>query len=787
MSEPTPAGTSANPLSPVVFPIRDWQSTSLPLPGTSFVGREGEIEALDRLIRREDVRLVTLTGPGGVGKSRLGLQVAMQSADAFPAGVIFVELSSVPSVIPIATRIADTIGLRGVDGVSIVDRLVATIHNRAALLVLDGFERHISEAMVLADLMGQCERLTILVTSREPLRLSAEWVREVAPLIIPSDAPGSGAIESEAVTLFVERAQAVVSEFVIDHGTAGEIAAIVRALDGLPLAIELAAARLAHLTPRALLRRMDRKMNLLTSGSRDLPERQQTLRQSIAWSHDSLTPEEQLAFRRLSVFVRGFTLDAADQVIGVSTHEGVDLVDTIGALVSRSLIHRVESCDGEPRFDMLGTLREYAAEQLDMAGESSATRDRHAAWFMTLAESADPSIWGGPDHVPWLDRLEADLDNLRAALAWLDETDQTTSLLRLASALGGLWYYRSHRIEGRRWLRTVLGRSNHAVSPSLAMAHIKLGMMERELGGPDAADLVEEGLRLRRQVGDRRPVGRALMNLGNVLKDQEEYERALDALEEAERILREAGDIGGLATTIMYIGIVAFDRGEFDLAETHFTNALALHQQDGFTLGEARTTLMLGRTSVAQGYTAQGANLYAASLDLWLQARNVEGFVDAMVAVAALAVDQHRQDLAATLLGTAESLGGVIGYVLPRRWRNTWERAERNTRSQLGEPAYDTGRRAGHLLGREAAAAMAAEWLDDVARLDKRSSRAPFTPREHDVLRLLVEGRSDREIALELGLKYRTVTSYVRNVLDKLDASSRTAAATRAVREGLLD
>ncbi len=786
MNESMPAGTIASPLHPVALPSREWQGVPLPNPGTSFVGRERQIRALSDLLVRQDVRLVTLTGPGGVGKSRLSLQVARRSAEAFPDGVVFVDLAPNPDLIDVAAIVADAMGIRGVAGVSIADRLAVAIHDRALLLVLDGFDLHIAQATLLADLLGRCERCTLLVTSREPLRLSTEWVRVVTPLTLPSDTAGVEAADNEAVTLFAERARAVAPDFVVDERTSGDVAAIVRALDGLPLAIELAAARLAHLTPQALLQRLDRRMTLLTGGALDLPERHQTLRRSIAWSHDLLSTDEQLAFRRLSVFVRGFTLAAASQVMALATHESVDHLDLVGALVARSLIRCVESCDGEPRFDMLDTLREFAAEQLEAAGEVTVVRDRHAAWFVTLAERADASIWGGPNHVLWLDRLHADLDNSRAALSWLESQGEAEGLMRLAAALGGLWAFRSLQVEGRRWLRRALELDDGSNLPARAMVGVKLAMLERQLGGGDTLDLAMMALDLRRQVGDRQAIGRALLNLGYALRYRQEHEGAIEAFRQGEAILGEIQDLDGLAMAMQGLAALGLDNGDLSLAEAYAADALALNRQTGFAFGEARASLVLGWVAMARQDVARAARLYAQSLALWLQVRSLDGLIDTLAAVAALAVDQARPGLAATLIGAADSLCTAIGYVPPQPWWSAWDRVEQQARVQLEETTYDTVWHAGCLMGQEEAVAAAAEWLNDVARTGTSPSRGLFTPRERDVLRLLVEGRSDREIALALDLKYRTVTSHVRNILDKLDVSSRTAAATRAVREGLL-
>ncbi|MDQ3493388.1 MAG: LuxR C-terminal-related transcriptional regulator [Chloroflexota bacterium] len=791
MTDPTPDDSRSEQWKPLVFPNRERMGVPLPASVTTFVGREREVRKVAAILSSPHVRLVTLTGPGGVGKTRLSLELADGIADQFTDGVAFVDLAPVATPKLVGSTVAHALGMREAGDRPIEDRLVDALRDRHLLLVFDNFEPVVAAAPLVSYLLAGCPRLTVLATSREPLRLTAEWVIAVPPLTLPDLARSSaGPVESEAVRLFVDRAQAARADFVLTNANARCVIQIVHRLEGLPLAIELAAARLAHLPPVTLLQRLDRRLPLLTGGARDLPERQRTLRDAIAWSYDLTTPEEQRLFRRLAIFTGGCTLEAAEAVATTDGNPGTGVLDVLASLVSKSLVRQEEDVDGGPRFTMLETVREFGWEQLAATGEEQSSRDRHAAYFVDLVERADPAIWGGPNHEYWLDRLEAELANLRAALAWLEDTGDGLAFLGLAASLGGFWHYRSHRVEGRVWLTRALAASHGTVSASRAMALIKLGMLERVMGGAQAVDLSRQGLAMRRQLGDKRGIGRGLMNLGNALRDHGIYAEAVTVLEEAAAVLGPVGDIGGLATVRMYLGMVALEQGDPLRAHALLTDALALHQQDGFAYGVASTLLALGRIEADRGNVAGAANCHAESLDLWIDVRSQEGLVDAVAATATLAMTCERPETGARLLGAASAMADALGYVAPPSARERAAGAA-EARAALGQPAFDEALEAGRALSPGEAAAEALAALDSLRVAGSQATATPgdralFTPREQDVLRLLVEGRSDREIAEALGIGYRTVASYVRNILAKFDVTSRTAAATLAVRRDLV-
>ncbi|MDP9356600.1 MAG: helix-turn-helix domain-containing protein, partial [Chloroflexota bacterium] len=440
---------------PDPLPDRGRPAVRLPTTLTSFVGRGREVEQVIALLRRADVRLVTLTGPGGVGKTRLALRAAAELLDHVPDGAWFVDLTPLadPALVPAA--IAVVLGVREAGGQPLVETLAVALRDKQLLLVLDNCEHLLDAAPVVAELLRACPGLTVLATSRAPLRLRGEREVAVPPLGLPATArPAPEEIaRSEAVRLFVERARAHEADFALTEANAPAVAGIVRVLDGLPLAIELAASRIKLFPPTALLRRLERRLTLLTGGARDLPARQRTLRDAIAWSHDLLTEEERLLFRRLAVFAGGATCEAAEAVADPAGELGV--VNGLAVLVDQSLLRKEDDPDGEPRYRMLETVREYALERLDASGEEAAVRDRHAAWCLALAEAAGAVLWTTYDPGV-VARLEAEHPNLRAALTWFAQASDGEALLRIGATLGRFWYVAGHAREGRGWLERAL-------------------------------------------------------------------------------------------------------------------------------------------------------------------------------------------------------------------------------------------------------------------------------------------------------------------------------------------
>jgi predicted ATPase/DNA-binding XRE family transcriptional regulator len=415
---------------------------ALPVPLTRLIGRETEVMTLRAALQDADTRLLTLTGPGGVGKTRLAIAIAAGLPDAFPDGVVFVDLAPLTDSALMILTVAAAFGVREITGQPLIETLSALLAPKQVLLVLDNCEHVLAEtADLVGRLLSRCPQLHILATSRAPLHMRGEQVQPVEPLPLAADGVTSfeQLAQNASVSLFVERAQAVRPAFQLDHANAPTVAAICRHLDGLTLAIELAAARTTMFTPEALLAQMSDRLRLLRGGARDAPARQQTMRATIAWSHDLLSVEQQALFRRLAGFAGGFTADAAEAVAGACgdrEEEAEDVLMTLGTLIDASLV-QTQAVPDEPRFAMFETIREYALEQLLASGEEEAVRESHASWFLSLAESSAPQ----PTAFARMDQLMAEHENLRAALHWFAARRHAESLLRLTGALTWFWYF----------------------------------------------------------------------------------------------------------------------------------------------------------------------------------------------------------------------------------------------------------------------------------------------------------------------------------------------------------
>ena len=688
---------------------------AVPVPATPLVGRDDDAAAVGDLVRAEGVRLVTLTGPGGVGKSRLAVEVAQRVGAGFEDGVRFVALGSVRAAELVAAAIAAALGLNTSGGALITD-LKSYLRARRLVLVLDNFEQVMGAAPVVAELLGAAPGVVALVTSRMVLRLSGEHEFPVPPLPVPPTGAGDAAEvqRSASVRLFVQRAQAVSAGFELTSVNAGAVAEICRRLDGLPLAIELAAARVRLLPPQALLARLDDKLGLLTGGARDLPERQQTLRTTLNWSFDLLSAREQALFARLGVFAGTFDLPAAEAVGAAGPADqgrAGHVMDTLGSLVDSSLV-RPQTRDGEPRFGLLETIREYALERLRDGADWPEAHDRHAAYFRALAEPA-PAELQGPGQLAWLDRLETEHGNLGAAMSWLGEQDQLEAAIQLSWATWRFWWLRGHAEELASYV-DILVKSEHLPPRQRALALSGTGFGLFASGDQAAAQpLLEQSLPLYRQAGDMLGAATAAAMLGHLLAVQHQDARASELLEQTLAPLQEAGNdrLAGperaqhlldVALVGNFLGQIRLSQADHDRAAQLFTEALnaARSAQDRFTILVSLYDMAL--SSQAQGDLTGAAERLKEGVSQAAEARDEPSVAYYLEALAAVAVRQDYLERAVHLLAAAGALlqakgSGWLHGLVPRAAHDDDLLAA--LRSRMGDAAFEQAWTRGRSLG----------------------------------------------------------------------------------------
>jgi predicted ATPase/Tfp pilus assembly protein PilF len=603
---------------------------NLPAHITPLVGREHEIEALRQLLLKSEVRLATLTGPGGIGKTSLSLQVALSLLDEFAHGVFFVGLAAISDAELVLPTIAQTLGLRENRSKSLRESVIEYLRDKHLLLVLDNFEQVVAAAPVVSNLFAACPHVKILVTSRIVLRLKGEREYPVEPLPAPDP---QAAISKEAlpqyaaVELFIQRALAVKPDFEVNNDNAPAVAEICFRLEGLPLAIELAAARLKLFSPQALLGRLGSRLQLLRGGTRDMPARHQTLRQAIAWSYDLLSPAEQTFFQRLAVFAGGCSLEAVEAIChavrlsspkSASHHVAqrlrqdgaLDALDELTALIDQSLLRQEQTQEGEPRFVMFETIREFALERLQASEEREATRRRHADFFLALAEKAEPKLTG-PQQVLWLNVLEREHDNLRAVFSWVEETGQADYGLRLGAAIWRFWIARGHRHEGRERLAALLALPGAAqATRERAKVLNAIGTIMHELGDYiTARQRLEESLEIWREFGDKRGMAAVINNLGWIAAQLGELISASELSGESLVLHAKLGDKRGMAVAFNNLSAVAFAQAEFPRAHSLQEQSLSLRHEIGDERGIAYATAILGWLEVVQGNSEKAAAL----------------------------------------------------------------------------------------------------------------------------------------------------------------------------------
>ena len=671
-------------------------AVDLPTPGTSLIGREKETRQAVELLRRRNVRLLNLTGPGGAGKTRLAIAVASTITPEFTGGVQFVGLASITHPDLVGTAIAKSLDLQQAANRSLPELISDRLQDSGPfLLVLDNFEQVLAARTLVSSILAACPTLKVLVTSRACLRVYGEQEFPVTPLA-----------QNSAVQLFAERSTAVRPNFAITAVNSSAIREICSRLDGLPLAIELAAARTRVLSPAAILNRLQSRLQLLTGGPLDLPERQQTLRNTIDWSHGLLTDAEQKLFRRFSVFIGGCTLEGAEAVCNTDRDLGMDLFEGLSSLVDKNLVQRMDRSDAESRFTMLETIREYALEHLASCGEERSVRRAHAAYCMVLAEEGNPEL-SGTERGLWLARCDLEIDNFRSALDCLLENHELDWGLRLSMALFRFWDMREHLNEGRARLEQILHLAGSGYSAQRAKIAIFLGALSNAQGDfPAAEQFLEKSLSLYQSLGDRWGIAaslnalgisardrgdygsaqsylerslvcwrtlpdrlataRCLHNLANVVRVRGDYGRAERALREAAGIFEQVGDPSGAAWSMNQQGDIAREQGNADMARDLYHRALSSFRQAGDRWGSARSLSDLGYMHCEQGDYESAHAAYREALLMFAQLSSKRGMARVLEGFGCLAAARGEAKRALTLAAAAAHLRRQISAPLPQ-------------------------------------------------------------------------------------------------------------------------
>lgn len=734
------------------------------LPGQhrSMIGRERELDACLRLLDDPTTRLLTLTGPGGSGKTRLAVALAEQVQDRFDDGVCFVPLATVTEPALVGATIAQALGVREVGQRPAADRLADVLAGRDQLLVLDNMEHLLDAATLVAEVLAVCPRLKILVTSREPLHLTGERELLVPPLELPPAGQASAPhhlYDLAAPRLFVERAIEAKRDFHPTDDDASVIAEICRRLDGLPLAIELAAARIRFLTPTALLARLDRRLAVLTGGPRDLPARQQTLRAAIAWSHDLLDERDRTVFRRASVFADGWTLEAAEAVCGFED-DPLATIDALSSLVDKSLVLREELPDGEARFGMLGTIRELAAEHLETSGEADVTRRRHVEHYLALVEEAAPHLALDATQLEWIERLDGEVANLQAAFEWCaasTDPERVALGLRFGAALWRFWAVRSSAAEARTRIETVVrlaAGADPAAAPARARALFGAASLARELSDYDTTErLFEESLATARLLGETRLVADVLHSLGwlyvlrgDTARAREQYEeslrlfqrladpawkatvltrlgyvcfmegdfaRAMSLAGEGATIARVIGDQRVLADALVYQGLVQQYAGDLEQARRRFQECLPVARRFGDRHVLSMTLNLMGQLAVRHGSLDEARKALAEGLRLAREVGNVRRLAFSLSAVGSLAAARGDGERALRFDGAARAAAHSIGTVRAQPAVSAANAEMTAVRQRLGEATATAAFEAGAALSVDRAVDEALAWLAD--------------------------------------------------------------------------
>jgi predicted ATPase/DNA-binding CsgD family transcriptional regulator/transcriptional regulator with XRE-family HTH domain len=761
-------------------------ANELPTARTSFVGRQQLLADLRRRIQPPDSNggLITLTGPGGTGKTRLALEAAEAARDHYADGVCFVGLAPVTDPHLVAPTIAQALGVPD-SGLPALERSKRYLRDRHLLLILDNFEQVLAAAVEIGELVDVCAQLRVMVTSRAPLRLLAEQELAVPPLALPD--AGSGAIlaleQCESLRLFVDRARAVKADFELTETNASAVADICRRLDGLPLAIELAAARTRLLDPQAMLVRLERRLPLLIGGARDAPPRQQTLRNAIAWSYDLLDAKEQAVFRLLAAFVGGASLDAARAVCApvLATDEG-EVIDLVDSLVAKNLLRSVTAGAGDVRVGMFETIREFGLEQLVSTGELDPARRRHTAYFLALAHKAEPGL-AGPAARAWLDHLEIEHDNLRAALEWcLSTPTQVGEIAQdLAGILSRFWWLAGHFSEGRRWLARALAAAPAPSEARMRALHGAGWLAHFQRDSATARTLLEESLAIAEQRRDRWWQAWVLHVLGRVAYFEYDAVAARELGERSLAIAQEVGDRWLLAWPLHLLGLAAYIADDYSVAQDYYDQSLAIRRELGHLDGIVILSYLKGIVSERSGNLPLALAQYQEALQVarelnsaWLLSSVLAHFVSVAAG--------HDPERAARIVGAVTLMSESAHTVPIPITEELFSQGVQLARQKLGESAFMSAWTEGRAMSLDAAVAEALA----VEFGPPAHYPAGLTAAELKVLRRLASGCTSRQIADDLVIAVTTVDRHITHIYQKIGRRGRAAATAFALEHGVL-
>lgn len=808
-------------------------TSNLPQRLSSFIGREREIAEVERQLGL--TRMLTLMGPGGAGKTRLSLKIAVTVLERYPDGVWFVELATLtnPELVPQA--VASVLDIREERGRELTPTLAEYLKPRKLLLILDNCEHMTPACASLADaLLHACPHLTILATSRAALNIAGELSWQVPPLSLPDPrerVPVEHLRQYEAIQLFVERAERIRHDFALTPENGQTVADLCRRLDGLPLAIELAAARVRALSVKQILELLDQRFKLLTYNVQDSEPHQQTLKALIDWSYDLLPDDEKALLRKMSVFIGSFTLEALKAVCE-GWKDDFQVLDLLTLLAEKSLIV-VDEHEGEALYRLLETIRQYALAKLAESGEASLLSDKHRDWYVSFAESASEGL-SAEGSKPWLDRLELEHDNIRAALEWstTGEGRNTEAALRLVGAMWRFWDTRGYIDEGQKWMTAALNVSGSSPAlvrakalnaagnlalqqgdysraeelhqgglilrkqmgdlPGSARSLINMGVAARRRGEYEkAARLIEEGLKIARELGNQDVVATALSNLGYVIQCQGDYERAIELHNDALAIFWELGRLPWVVISLNNLGEAAQSQGNYEQARIYFEDALAKAKELADKLSIAGVKKNLGCLENQQGNHKRAAELYRESLGVYHEQGDKQGIAQCLEGLASAEGRDH-QERVMKLFGAAEALREKIGYPLPFSERSQYDQDVARARAGLREGIANAAWEAGRKMSLDEIIRLAMEWLIMPSR-DTGTKKAltkdknyKLTNREIQVLREVDANLAYGEIARKLGVDVRTVHAHMQSIRTKLHVTNRRAAAEFAREHGLI-